>query len=217
MIQGLEDKMRDRVLRESEGVAREEWADFLEKLDVPFHNYRGTHVMEVVRVAKHLAKETSADYDVVVMAAWFHDVSKPSTTGGDYVHGDESAEIARDFLLKEGLNQNTVERVCDAIRKHMGYTQSEPVEPLEAQIIWEADKLTKLGIICHLQNLMNGLRYEPNLDMDGMLARMKYVMPLMREIVASMSTEPGKRIANDRIRNAELFIEMFESELNLER
>ncbi|MGY5852720.1 MAG: HD domain-containing protein [Candidatus Thorarchaeota archaeon] len=215
MIAGLEEKMRDRVLRESSATAIEEWTDFLNRLDEPFFNYRGTHVVEVVRVAKYLARENGADYDVVVMAAWFHDVSKSSTTGGGAVHGKDSANIAREYLLKEGVDSEIVEKVCDAIEKHVGLTLDEPLSPLEAQIVWESDKLVKIGIIGMLFNLINGLRYEPNSNMEGFLERTEEVLPLLRKIAASMNTEVAKRMANDRIHNYELFIKLLESEINL--
>lgn len=217
MIEGLEERISAIVLQESATVAIEEWTDFLNRLDVPFFNYRGTHVTEVVRIAKYLARETGADYDVVVMAAWFHDIAKPSTIGGGDDHGKNCANIARKYLLKEGVDPEEVERVCDAIEKHIGYTRDEPVSPLEAQIVWESDKLTKLGITSMIFHLINGLRYEPNPDMDGILERIRKTLPELRKIAASMNTEPGRRIANDRMRNYESFIKLLESELNMEQ
>ncbi len=215
MIVGLEDKMRERVLRESSATALEEWTDFLNRLDEPFFNYRGTHVVEVVRVAKHLARATGADYDVVVMAAWFHDVSKSSTTGGGGVHGKDSANIARGFLLKEGIDSEIVERVCDAIEKHVGMTLDEPLSPIEAQIVWEADKLVKLGFVGMLFDLFNGLRYEPNSDMECILKRIQKTLLILRPTAASMNTDIAKGMASDRIRSYEIIIQILESELNL--
>jgi uncharacterized protein len=227
MIEGLEARMKTRVLKESAAVAIEEWTDFLNRLDVPFFNYRGTHVTEVVRIAKHLAKETGADYDVVVMAAWFHDVEKPSTVGrwgakmkrdeARRTHGQASADIARPYLLEAGVAPDVVERVCDAIEKHVGYTRDEPLTPLEAQVVWEADKLAKLGITSLVFNLINGLRYEPNPNMDDILERARKTYEVYaKDIAASMFTEPGRRIAKARMRNYEAFIQLLESELEME-
>ena len=216
MIEGLEERMSALVLQESSAVAIEEWTDFLSRLDVPFFNYRGTHVTEVARIAKYLAGETGADYDVVVMAAWFHDVSKPSTVGGDGTHHKVGASLAREYLLKEGVDSDVVERVCDAIEKHIGYTLAESVSPLEAQIVWESDKLSKLGITGMMFNLINGLRYEPNPNMNDILERIRRTLPILREIAASMFTEPGRRMAADRMRSYEAFINLLESELNME-
>ncbi len=217
MIEGLEARLRARVLQESAAVAIDEWTEFLNRLDVPFFNYRGTHVTEVVRIAKYLARETGADYDVVVMAAWFHDVAKPGTEGTGRPHGPECAAVARTYLLKEGVNPEVVERVCDAIEKHVGYTRDAPLTPLEAQVVWESDKLAKLGITSMLFHLINGLRYEPNPNLDDILERMRKGLPGLRKIEASMFTEPGRRIAKARMRSYESFIALLENELKMEQ
>ena len=216
MIDGIEDRMRSRVLRESAAVAMEEWADFLDRLDVPFFNYRGSHVIEVVRIAKFLARETGADYDVVVMAAWFHDIAKPSTVGGDGTHHSESAIIACEYLLNEGLEPMFVERVCDAIEKHDGLTQDEVLTPLEAQIVWESDKLSKLGLTGLLFNLFNGLRYEPNCGIKEILeSRIRGSYALVAETAASMKTEPARRLAEEKMRNHDSVIRILEAELRI--
>ena len=150
------------------------------------------------------------------MAAWFHDVAKPSTVGGDGTHQKIGADFARDYLLKEGVDPDVVERVCDAIEKHIGYKLAESISPLEVQIVWESDKLSKLGITGMMFNLINGLRYEPNPNMNDVLERIQESLPLLREIAASMYTEPGRGIAADRMRSYEAFINLLERELNME-
>lgn len=218
MKPGLEDKMQQLVEQESAATAIEEWTNSLKDLTIPPFNYRGDHVVQVVNVAKQLAKETSANYDVVVMAAWLHDCAKPATEGekGFPKHPEKSAVKAREFLLKEGVKEPIVDRVCDAIRKHGGYSLEETleaIEPLEAQIVWEADKLTKLGLTTIIHLIINGVRYQPNNSMQGILKRVQEPMPIWRKIVASMRTEPGKRIAEYRIKNIEEFINSLEKEL----
>ena len=195
-------------------AAVEEWKSLLSNLDVPPYNTRFDHVVQVVKVAKYLAKETGADLDVVVMAAWLHDVAKPGT-GGVPDHGEAGAEKARVFLLSEGVDPVTVERVCDVIRKHVGLTLKAPLEPIEAQVVWEADKLSKLGLTGVVHDIIAGIRYDPYKGIDGILARMQNALPLCREIAASMNTEQAKRLAKDRIRSFEHFIKSLENELNL--
>jgi hypothetical protein len=73
MKSDLEKKMRELVIGESASAAMYEWSNFFTGLKEPPWNYRGDHVVEAVEIAKQLAKETSADLDVVVMATWLHD------------------------------------------------------------------------------------------------------------------------------------------------
>ncbi|MFX1475176.1 MAG: HD domain-containing protein [Promethearchaeota archaeon] len=217
MKRGLESKIRTLVERESRSQAMDEWSEFFRTMDLPLFNYRFDHVLQVVRIAKYLAEETSANVDVVVMAAWFHDIDRPGIDNPPtpLPHGVGGAERAREFLLGEGVDSATVERVCDAIRKHPGYTLKAPLEPLEAQIVWEADKLTKVGLVQTVRSIILSTRYEPNPTMEGILEQVRKALPQLREIVASMHTEPAKRLAKAWIQNIEFFINKLEGELNL--
>jgi uncharacterized protein len=109
---------------------------------VPAFAYRWEHVQAVVRLALRLATLTGVDCEIVEAAAWLHDVAKGSA-GGD--HGREGAAAARTILAQTDFPPHKVEAVADAIAKHVGYARSEPVEPLEAAVLWDADKLTWLG------------------------------------------------------------------------
>jgi uncharacterized protein len=78
----------------------------------------------------------------VEAAAWLHDVAQGSSCED---HGRGGAAAARTILAQIDFPPHKIEAVSDAIIKHVGYTRSVPVEPLEAAIIWDADKLTWLG------------------------------------------------------------------------
>jgi len=215
----LEEKMRELVLGESAEAALYEWANFFTGLKIPPWNYRGDHVVEAVEIAKQLAKETSADMEVVVIATWLHDCAHMNTAGtprpAGVTHGEACARKAHEFLIGEGIDEATVDRVCDAIRKHGGYTRDEALEPLEAQIVWEADKLTKIGLTAIIRHILNGVRYEPNPSMKEILERIQKWTSLMEKIAASMMTAPAKRMAIERLRNREEFIIRLQKELFL--
>ena len=217
MKRGLEAKIRRLVERESKAKATKEWSDVLSTMEAPPFNYRFDHVTQTVQVAKYLAKETGADLDVVVMAAWLHDVARPGIIIPDDALplGEEGAEIAREFLLAERVDTVMVDRVCEVIQKHVGYTQKAPLEPLEAQIVWEADKLTKIGLVNIVRFIINNIRFEPNTSTESILHRVPEILSLSREIAACMHTEPAKRLARAWIQNIEFFIDRLESELNL--
>jgi uncharacterized protein len=104
--------------------------------------YRWEHVQAVVRLAMRLATLTGADREIVEAAAWLHDVGKGA---GSEDHGCEGAAAARTILGQTDFPPRKIEAVADAIAKHVGYARSEPVGPLEAAVIWDADKLTWLG------------------------------------------------------------------------
>jgi uncharacterized protein len=104
-------------------------------------NYRWEHVQAVVQLAVRLAELTGADRETVEAAAWLHDVAKEQ--GGD--HGRDGAAAARRILAETDYPQDKIEAVADAVLNHVGLWREEPLEPIEAAVLWDADKLTKLG------------------------------------------------------------------------
>jgi uncharacterized protein len=107
---------------------------------IPF-NYRWEHVQAAVRLAVRLAELTGADREIVEAATWLHDIAK----GRSKDHGKDGAIIARRILAETDFPPSKIDAVADAITKHRGLWLTEPVEPLEAAVLWDADKLSKLG------------------------------------------------------------------------
>lgn len=113
-------------------------------------NYRWTHVQTVVRLALRLAELTGADSDVVEAAAWLHDCAK---MGRDDNHGCNGSIKAGEILRATDFPQGKVDAVVDAISKHVGLWTDEPLEPLEAAVLWDADKLSKIGVASAMQDI----------------------------------------------------------------
>jgi uncharacterized protein len=109
--------------------------------ELPF-NYRWEHVQAVVRLALRLADLVGADREIVEAAAWLHDVRKQ---GRDDDHGRDGATAARHILAGTDFPPAKIDAVAEAIAQHVGLFTDEPVEPLEAAVLWDADKLSKLG------------------------------------------------------------------------
>ncbi|MFX1603965.1 MAG: HD domain-containing protein, partial [Promethearchaeota archaeon] len=130
----LEVKLSKIVQSRTEHAAKTEWSEIQPSHNVALYNYRFDHVRLVVALAKQMAGILGADLEVVSLAAWLHDLAKPGM-GGIQRHGEASAEMAREILIQEDIDPGTVDRVCDTIRKHVGLTLTEPVQPLEAQIL----------------------------------------------------------------------------------
>ena len=149
MTEDTVERLRKIVLEESIEAARLEWMDAQPDSETPIYNYRYDHVNEVVRVSTHIASRVGADLQVVTMAAWLHDIAKPGI-GDVQGHGTKGAKRARTLLLKEGVDNLIIDRVCGAIEKHVGLILEAQLTPLEAQVLWEADKIVKLGAITHI-------------------------------------------------------------------
>ena len=161
---------------------------------LPF-NYRWEHVQAVVGLALRLARTLEADGEIVEAAAWLHDVCKL-----DEPHEITGAEEAARLLLDSDFPQEKIPAVVHAILVHRGMARdagADPLEPVEAAILWDADKLSKLGVQSLIYNV--SAPYANGYSMQG---RREQLSTLSQEVlertVASMNTEPGRRLAERR-------------------
>jgi uncharacterized protein len=164
---------------------------------LPF-NYRFEHVSQVTALALRLGRALKADLEVVEAAGWLHDVRKEQPS-----HGVAGAAAARTILAETDFPPGKIEAVADAIRKHVGlYRESgaPPLEPTEAAVLWDADKLTKLGAKAIMVSLST-----PHVYGKDMAERWRYVAKFAHDVllrtVQSMNTRPGRRMAERRYRN----------------
>jgi len=140
------DVVREVCEARADAESRAQWR-LPPEIDPPY-NYRLEHVRAVVTLAGQLARELGADADVVEAAAWLHDIAKGTANDENDDHGQQAAREAPGILADTDFPSHKVPAVCEAIAKHVGLTRepaAPPVEPLEAAILWDADKLSKLG------------------------------------------------------------------------
>lgn len=214
-MKSLEERLRDIVKADTVRAAVDEWITAQHSSETPLYDYRFDHVTEVVRIAKHLASEAGARADIVAAAAWLHDIAKPGM-GGTKSHAKRGAEIARDILVSEGMASEDVEMVCEVIASHEGLTLDRPLKLIEAQVLWEADKIVKLGAVGVIHYVVNGIKLHPGSDLSMMSEDMAQFMPLAARIAESMSTPAGKRLAMERLAVLRGFVESLSRELSLE-
>lgn len=161
---------------------------------LPF-NYRWEHVQAVVKLSLHLAELTSADREIAEAAAWLHDICK-----GEPNHGVAGARAARTLLVYTDFPAAKIDAVALAISLHVGLQRpagAPPLQPLEAAVLWDADKLSKLGVQALAYNLSMGF-------MQGLtLAQRRqnlyeFTVSVLNRTVASMNTPAAALIAQAR-------------------
>ena len=111
----------------------------------PIHDFE--HVLRVYRMVERLAAAEGADLEIVRAAALLHDVDKAAPDEDRSQHHLASAEFARELLAKEGWPQDRIEAVLHCIRAHRFRDTREPPATIEAQCLFDADKLDVLGAI----------------------------------------------------------------------
>lgn len=164
---------------------------------LPF-DARFEHVAQVTALALRLGQALKADLDVVEAAGWLHDVRKQQPK-----HALAGAAAARTILAETDFPPEKVETVVEVISKHEGLYRpldAPPLEPLEAAILWDADKLSKLGV----QSVLISLS-APHVFGKDLAERWRYVAEFadkaLGRTVESMNTKPARRMAERRYRS----------------
>ncbi|MEZ4673609.1 MAG: HD domain-containing protein [Caldilineaceae bacterium] len=110
------------------------------------------HVWRVTQLACHLAQTEGADIDVVQTASLLHDVPVASTTEAHPTatrrsHHLAAADFARTLLTERGIPTAQIENVVHCITAHRFRDQAVQPATVEAQCLYDADKLDSIGAI----------------------------------------------------------------------
>jgi uncharacterized protein len=175
----------------------------------PAFNYRWEHVNAVVTLAVRLAKLTGADEEIVEAAAWLHDIAKEHGNS----HPQRGAKYARRFLPKTTFPAHKIEQVAQAIEQHMGLWLDQPLESLEAQVLWDADKLAKIGLTAAFHwTAMSLADAKPHTTEDFIKNGRKPTW--QAKTVESMHTAPARHAAATRLLAYNRLWDELESELH---
>jgi uncharacterized protein len=102
------------------------------------------HFTWVAKYAEELADELGADKEIVVIAAWLHDIG--SIIYGRENHHITGAEIAENKLQELGYPSEKIELVKKCILNHRG-SQKNNRDSLEEKIVAEADAMSNFDNI----------------------------------------------------------------------
>jgi uncharacterized protein len=172
-------------------------------------NYRKEHTEYVLSIGMYMCRELNADYDIMKASILLHDIGRTVVKKG---HGDLGAEIAGEILKKTEFPQDKLSDVKYAIASHVGFTGSYP-ETLEARILWDADKLSKLGAFIVLQKSMIMTLKGKN-SFDAAIELKRWVKKA-ESIKDRMKTELGSKMAEERYKTLESFVAALNIELEL--
>jgi uncharacterized protein len=108
------------------------------------------HVLRVKAMAERIGRAEGADLEIIEAAAYLHDSRGASPEEGGKArkeHHIASAEFAGEVLASKGWSQERIEAVQHCIRAHRYRHNGERPETLEAQCLFDADKLDVLGAV----------------------------------------------------------------------
>jgi uncharacterized protein len=185
------------------------------------------HVLRVLALAERIAQAEGADLEIVRAAALLHDVARAETAGTEKCHAQAGAERARDIL--RGHPPERVEAVVHAIAAHR-FRRGPVPATLEAQVLFDADKLDAIGAVGIARAYAVGGRRNSRLWADvppdyteGDLssdrehtAAHEFVFKLSK-LKDGMHTETGKAIAKERHAHMVAFFQRLGQEVRGER
>jgi len=110
--------------------------------DDPVHGF--DHVLRVMRSAEEIGEELGADLELLRAAALLHDAAGADPRENRAQHERASADFAREVLANEGWPPDRIEAVVECVLSHR-YRGKQRPDSLEAQILFDADKLDVVG------------------------------------------------------------------------
>ncbi len=192
--------------------------------DDPVHGF--DHVLRVMRIAERLGAQLGADLEVVRSAALLHDAAGAMPGGhGRESHEKDSAALARSVLESEGWEADRIEAVLHCIRAHR-YRGREMARSLEAQVLFDADKLDVLGAFGVARTIGYAIQAgqpvyaEPSqqflesgeLELDEPHSAYHEYLYKLRKVEARLHTEPARRMAAARQGVMKAFFEQLAAE-----
>ena len=211
----------DEAFRRLAGTVRE-------KLERASGCHDFDHTLRVLRNAELLAKELpAADLRIVRLAALLHDFARPEEMAakGKLCHAVLGAELVRPLLAEAGFEPETVDRVSQAVLTHR-YRANRIPATLEAQIVYDADKLDSLGAVgigraflfagrehARLHNTREEALGSAEYSREDTAYR-EYLVKLSK-LAGCMLTAPGHRIAGERAGFMHEFFDRLNSETGL--
>jgi uncharacterized protein len=185
------------------------------------------HTRRVIGNAKLLLDlHPDADKEIVLLAALLHDIARPEEekSRGTKCHAAMGAEMVPDLLKKCGFPDDIIPKVAEAVRTHR-FRIDDPPQSLEAQVVYDADKLDSLGAVgigraflfagragARLHNTAEEALNSPAYSAEDTAYR-EYLVKL-RYIPEKMFTTAGRSIAAGRLEYMEKFFSELESELH---
>lgn len=184
------------------------------------------HIERVLKNAETIAREENANNLVVALGALLHDIADAK-----FHHGDESVgpQKAKDFLRSLHVEKETIDHVENIIKNisFKGGNFKSSFYSIELAILQDADRLDALGAIgiaraFNYGGFKNREIYNPDIPPDLQMTKEAYKKsnaPTINHFYEKllllknrMNTAAGRRLAEERHKFMELYLEQFFNE-----
>lgn len=171
------------------------------------HDY--FHIERVVKVAKRIAREESANLFLVELAAWLHDVGDHKLNGGV----DKSEEMISEFLIGLNVPQEIISKTIEIVSQ-VSFSKGKVAESLEAQIVQDADRLDAIGAIGLARVFAYGGSKEREIwnPENPEMTTIQHFYDKLLKLKDLMNTNSARKIAEERHQYLEEFLDRFYKE-----
>lgn len=188
------------------------------------------HIQRVVKNAREIAAGEQVDVFVVELGALLHDIADSKFHGGDESVGPK---VAGEFLSSQEVSVEVIDHVIKIIENisFKGGNVEQKFSSPELDVVQDADRLDALGAIGIARTFNYGghkgrALYDPAIKPNLNMTKEEYkasTAPTINHFYEKlfllkdrMNTETGRKIAEDRHRFMELFLEQFYAEWGLD-
>ena len=190
--------------------------------DDPSHDLE--HIKRVVAMAKYIATKEGANLDIVIPAAFFHDlVTYQKNDPRNKFATEESAKLAQEILEFESLIPTDKIPAVTACILECSWSKGLPPSSLESQVLQDADRLEATGAISLMRTFSSGGQMKrPLYSVEdpfrekgipvGINCSLDLLYQRLFEVPNRLNTHTGKEVAKRRHE----FLKQFENELKLE-
>lgn len=175
------------------------------------------YISAVVATCKMLALELEGQEDEtgdlkmddLIISAYLHNIS--TIEFGFQDHHLKSAEMATEFLQKQQVEEDMINRIEKILQAHTTVLPPEERStlPVEARIIYDADKLGRLSGLAVVTSLIEfGARY-PNRAVNGevLSAILRHIEERFVDLFQSLNTTPARDMAREKFGNTLAFLD----------
>ncbi len=152
------------------------------------------HIEAVVKNAQILAQEFGADEEIVIIAAWLHDIASITDYSLYEMHHIHGANIAENILKQFNYEEEKINKVKECILNHRGSVNNAKLT-IEEKCVADADAISHFDSIPSLLYLAY-----VNKHMSIEEGRNFVVEKLKRSY--NKLSEPSKEFYNDKYNNA---------------
>ena len=184
------------------------------------------HTLRVYNNSLLIAKKENVDVFVVQLGALLHDIADSKFHGGEETIGPKKA---REFLFKQNVDSKVIEHVIQIIENisFKGGNEAPKFKSPELDVIQDADRLDAIGAIgiaraFNYGGFKNRPLYNPDIKPNLNMTKDEYKTskaPTINHFYEKllllkdrMNTKTGKKIALERHRYMEGFLDQFYGE-----